>query len=56
MVYENYDDEQLIELMRESSEEAKDILFDKYRYIISHTSMIVNIFSVSFEKVTAGIN
>ena len=34
MVYENYDDEQLIELMRESSEEAKDILFDKYRYII----------------------
>lgn len=34
MVYENYGDEQLIELMRESSEEAKDILFEKYKYII----------------------
>ena len=34
MVYEDYKDEQLIGLMRESSEEAKDILFDKYRYII----------------------
>lgn len=34
MVYDNYDDEQLIGLMRESSEEAKDILFEKYKYII----------------------
>ena len=34
MVYEEYNDEQLITLLRESSEEAKDILFDKYRYII----------------------
>ena len=34
MVYENYGDERLIELMRESSEEAKDILFEKYKYII----------------------
>ena len=34
MVYEEYGDEQLINLLHESSEEAKDILFDKYRYII----------------------
>lgn len=34
MVYESYDDTQLIGLMRESSEEAKDILFEKYKYII----------------------
>ena len=29
MVYEEYGDEQLITLLHESSEEAKDILFDK---------------------------
>ena len=34
MVYEEYGDEQLITLLHESSEEAKDILFDKYKYII----------------------
>lgn len=34
MVYEEYGDEQLINLLHESSEEAKDILFDKYKYII----------------------
>ena len=30
----DYNDEQLIELVRESSDEAKDVLFEKYRYII----------------------
>ena len=34
MVYEEYGDEQLINLLHESSEEAKDILFDNYKYII----------------------
>lgn len=34
MVYSNNEDEHLISLIRESSEEAKDILFKKYKYII----------------------
>lgn len=34
MVYSNNEDEHLISLIRESSEEAKDILFQKYKYII----------------------
>ena len=34
MVYNNGEDDHLISLMRESSEEAKDILFNKYKYII----------------------
>ena len=34
MDYSNYNDNELINMIRESSEEAKDILFDKYRYII----------------------
>ena len=34
MVYSNNEDEHLISLNRESSEEAKDILFKKYKYII----------------------
>ncbi len=34
MKYEDYNDQELIMMTRESSEEAKDILFDKYRYII----------------------
>ena len=34
MDYSNYDDNELINMIRESSEEAKDILFEKYRYII----------------------
>ncbi len=34
MKYEDYNDQELVLMMRESSEEAKDILFDKYRYII----------------------
>ncbi len=29
-----YDDEHLINMVRESSEEAKDLLYEKYRYII----------------------
>ena len=33
MVYEEYGDEQLINLLHESSEEAKDKLYDKYKYI-----------------------
>ena len=34
MKYEEYNDQELIMMIRESSEEAKDILFDKYKYII----------------------
>ena len=34
MRYEDIDDGQLISMLHESSEEAKDILFEKYRYII----------------------
>lgn len=34
MDYSNYNDNELINMIRESSEEAKDILFEKYRYII----------------------
>ena len=34
MKYKDYNDHELIMMMRESSEEAKDILFDKYKYII----------------------
>ncbi|MGN1338476.1 MAG: sigma-70 family RNA polymerase sigma factor [Candidatus Coprovivens sp.] len=30
----NYNDDQLIGMIRESSEEAKDLLFEKYKYII----------------------
>ena len=34
MRYEDINDEQLIVMLHESSEDAKDILFEKYRYII----------------------
>ena len=34
MKYKDYNDHELIMMMRESLEEAKDILFDKYKYII----------------------
>lgn len=34
MRYEDIDDEQLISMLHESSDEAKDILFEKYKYII----------------------
>lgn len=34
MTYEEYSDNQLISMVRESSEEAKDILYEKYLYII----------------------
>ena len=34
MRYEDIDDGQLISMLHESSEEAKDILFEKYKYII----------------------
>lgn len=34
MKYSDIDDSQLIYMLRESSEEAKDILFQKYKYII----------------------
>ncbi|MBQ8659424.1 MAG: sigma-70 family RNA polymerase sigma factor [Bacilli bacterium] len=34
MDYMGYNDNELIGMIRESSEEAKDILFEKYRYII----------------------
>lgn len=34
MKYEDYNDSELLSMISESSEEAKDILFDKYRYII----------------------
>ena len=34
MRYEDIDDGQLISMLHESSEDAKDILFEKYRYII----------------------
>lgn len=34
MKYEDIDDQELICMLHESSEEAKDILFEKYRYII----------------------
>lgn len=34
MNYEEYNDNELIMLIREESEEAKDIMFSKYRYII----------------------
>ena len=30
----NYSDGQLISMIRESSEEAKDLLYEKYKYII----------------------
>ena len=33
-IYDKYDDMELIGMIRESSEDAKDILFNKYRYII----------------------
>ena len=33
-MYEIYGDNQLIGLIRESSEEAKDLIFDKYKHII----------------------
>lgn len=34
MNYKEYSDGQLMELINESSEEAKDIIYDKYKYII----------------------
>lgn len=34
MRYEDIDDEQLVSMLHESSEDAKDILFEKYKYII----------------------
>lgn len=34
MIYEDYSDNQLISMVRESSEDAKDILYKKYLYII----------------------
>lgn len=34
MKYSDYNDDELIMLIRESSEEAKDVLFEKYKYII----------------------
>lgn len=34
MKYKEYNDQELISMIRESSEEAKDILYDKYKYII----------------------
>ncbi len=34
MRYEDIDDQQLINMLHESSEDAKDILFEKYKYII----------------------
>lgn len=34
MDYKNIDDSQLIMMLHESSDEAKDILFEKYKYII----------------------
>ncbi len=34
MSYSDYNDEELILMIRENSEEAKDILYDKYKYII----------------------
>ena len=34
MDYNNYDDIELISMVRESSEDAKDIIFNKYKYII----------------------
>lgn len=34
MRYEDIDDEQLVSMLHESSDDAKDILFDKYKYII----------------------
>lgn len=36
MDYSNYNDYELVGMIRESSEEAKDILFAKYRYIIDY--------------------
>ncbi len=35
MEYEEYNDNELIMLVQEQSEEAKDILFEKYKYIIN---------------------
>lgn len=34
MVYEDYEDSQLVQMIHESSDEAKDVLFEKYKYII----------------------
>ncbi len=34
MIYEDYDDNQLVQMIHESSDEAKDVLFEKYKYII----------------------
>jgi RNA polymerase sporulation-specific sigma factor len=34
MRYNDIDDEQLVSMLHESSEDAKDILFEKYKYII----------------------
>ena len=34
MKYEDYNDAELISMVRESSEDAKDILYNKYKYII----------------------
>ena len=36
MNYEDYNDYELIGMIRESSDEAKDILFEKYKYIIDY--------------------
>jgi len=36
MNYEDINDEQLIHMIREESEEAKDMLYQKYRYIIDY--------------------
>ena len=33
MRYEDINDEQLISMLHESSDDAKDILFEKYKYI-----------------------
>lgn len=34
MFYDDYNDNQLVQMIHESSEEAKDLIFDKYKYII----------------------
>ena len=41
MQYKDIDDSQLISMIHEASEDAKNILFDKYKYIIDYKDLSV---------------
>lgn len=53
MEYKDYNDEELVYLIRESSIEAKDLLFEKYKYIIDAIikkySQVIRVLGIDFK-------